>query len=103
MLLERNNESIGDLQRISVWPPGLIHATYPATEVAGFICEVPLRRLEGEPPQGDFATEARSFNCWASSIDKPYVAAQNLTRSSIKVYFHQIIRFNKVAFVGSEW
>ncbi len=39
----------------------LINATYPATEVAGFICEVLLRGLEGEPPQGGFATEARSF------------------------------------------
>ncbi len=40
---------------------GLINATFLATEVAGFICEVPLRGLEGEPPHGGFATEARSF------------------------------------------
>ncbi len=40
---------------------GLMNAIYPATEVAGFICEVPLRGLAGEPPQGSFVTEARGF------------------------------------------
>ena len=40
---------------------GLMNAIYPATEVAGFICEVPLRGLAGEPPRGGFATEALSF------------------------------------------
>ncbi len=45
----------------------------PATQVAGFSCQVSLRGLEEEPPQAVLLPKPAVFNCWASNIDKPQV------------------------------